>query len=79
MAVTVAEGVKSIPDEVSHVLACNCRAIEPCKWGNRSCKSLKISYTEFVHAMLMHAIMNGLQTKLFSMNLNLMLKKPNSL
>ena len=47
MAVTVAEGVKAIPDGVSHVLACNCKAIEPCKRGNCSCKSLKTSCTEF--------------------------------
>ena len=47
MVVTVAEGVKAIPDEVSRVLACNCKAIEPCKLGNCLCKSLKISCTEF--------------------------------
>ena len=47
VAVAVAEGVKAIPDEVSHVLACNCKAIEPCKRGNCSCMSLKISCTEF--------------------------------
>ena len=45
VAVTVVEGVKAIPDEVSRVLACNCKAIG--KRGNCSCMSLKISCTEF--------------------------------
>ena len=43
----VAEGVQVIPDEVSHVLACSCKAAELCKRGNCSCKLLKISCTQF--------------------------------
>jgi len=43
VAVMVAEGIKVIPDEASRVLSCNCKAIEPGKRGNCSCKSHNIS------------------------------------
>ena len=43
----VAEGVQVIPDEVSRVLAFSCKAAEPWKRGNCSCKSLKIPCTQF--------------------------------
>ena len=36
VAVMVAEGVQVIPDEVSRVLACSCKATEQCKRGNCS-------------------------------------------
>ncbi len=45
--VMAAEEVQVLPNEVSRVLACNCKAAEACKRGYCSCKSFTISCTQF--------------------------------
>ena len=47
LPVMVPENIKAIPQEILKIVACNCRAAEPCAKGNCSCRGLQMSCTLF--------------------------------